>query len=82
MRSILQTALKGMYSITLIVAVLLGLSTQAYAQVTTSAMGGRITDQDGQALIGATVIAVHVPSGTRYGTTTNEDGRYIRPAFA
>ena len=81
MRSILQTALKGMYSITLIVAVLLGLSTQAYAQVTTSAMGGRITDQDGQALIGATVIAVHVPSGTRYGTTTNEDGRYILPAI-
>ncbi len=81
MRSILQTALKGMCSISLIVAVLLGVSTQAYAQVTTSSMGGRIIDENGDALIGATVIAVHVPSGTRYGTTTNEDGRYILPAI-
>lgn len=76
MRSILQTALKGMCSIFLIVAVLLGVSTQAYAQVTTSFMSGKITDDKGEALIGATVLATHTPSGTRYGTTTNVDGSF------
>ncbi len=81
MRSILQNALKGMLGIALTGAVLLGFSTLAHAQITTSSMGGRITDQNGEALIGATVIAVHTPSGTRYGTTTNEDGRYILPAI-
>ena len=81
MRSILHNALKGMFGIVLMVAVLSGVSTQAFAQVTTSSLGGKITDQSGEALIGATVVAIHTPSGTRYGTTTNEDGRYILPAI-
>ncbi len=81
MRSILQNALKGMFGIALTGIMLFGFATQAHAQVTTSSMGGRITDQNGEALIGATVIAVHTPSGTRYGTTTNEDGRFILPSI-
>lgn len=81
MRSILQNAFKVMSSIILTAALLLGASQQAHAQVTTSSMGGRITDENGEPLIGATVIAVHIPSGTRYGTITNEDGRYILPAI-
>ncbi|MCM1151724.1 MAG: carboxypeptidase regulatory-like domain-containing protein [Alistipes sp.] len=46
------------------------------AQVTTSGLNGTITDQAGDPLVGATVIAEHTPSGTQYGTVTDIDGRY------
>ena len=48
----------------------------AYAQVTTSSLSGRVVDQNGEPVIGAAVVALHVPSGTSYGAVTNVDGRY------
>lgn len=47
------------------------------AQVTTSALGGKVTlSGSNEPLIGASVQVVHEPSGTRYATVTNIDGRY------
>ncbi len=50
-------------------------SVMLMAQVTTSALSGIVTDDLGP-VIGVTVQAIHVPSGTRYGTITNEKGAY------
>ena len=47
--------------------------------VTTAAFNGVVTDQKGNPLVGANVVAVHEPSGTRYGATTREDGWYNIP---
>ncbi len=43
---------------------------------TTAAMSGTITDSKGDALPGATVIAVHTPTNTQYVAPTNADGRF------
>ena len=47
--------------------------------VTTAALSGSVTDHAGSALAGATVVALHVPSGTAYGTVANADGLYNLP---
>ena len=61
-----------------LVAMLLTLSLTAMAQITTSSMAGKVTlnDQNGEEVIGATVVAVHEPSGTRYTAVTNTSGRF------
>ena len=48
------------------------------AQITTSSMSGKVTLEDakGEEVIGATVVAVHEPSGTRYTAVTNVSGLF------
>ncbi|MDE5711216.1 MAG: carboxypeptidase-like regulatory domain-containing protein, partial [Bacteroides sp.] len=46
------------------------------AQVTTASMAGKVTEAGNEPIIGATIQAIHEPSGSRYGTVTNVDGRY------
>lgn len=51
-----------------------------FAQVTTSTISGVVKTENGETLPGATVQVVHVPTGTKYGTSTNKSGRYVVPA--
>lgn len=54
---------------------MLFVSISAMAQVTTSSMSGQVKDDVG-AVVGATVIARHLPTGTKYGAATNTEGRF------
>ena len=47
------------------------------AQVTTSALSGKVTMNDTkEEVIGATIQAIHEPSGTKYAAVTNSNGRF------
>jgi len=67
----------------LTVALLLVTSLSVSAQgVTTASIFGKLTDQTtGEALIGATVQAVHTPSGSTYGNVTDVDGFFRIPGM-
>lgn len=49
--------------------------------VTTATLGGTVRSSTGQPITGATVRAVHEPSGTAYGTITRADGRFLIPGM-
>ncbi|MEO9022177.1 MAG: TonB-dependent receptor [Ginsengibacter sp.] len=49
------------------------------AQVTTSSITGVVKSDKGEPLDGATVTAIHVPSGTRYVTLSKKDGNFTLP---
>src|SRR5262249_34917611 len=47
--------------------------------LTTGTVSGIVADQQGGALPGVTVVAVHEPTGTKYETVSGADGRFIVP---
>ena len=49
---------------------------QIFAQVTTSNITGLVKGSNGDALVGATIAATHVPTGTNYRTTSRAGGRF------
>jgi outer membrane receptor protein involved in Fe transport len=42
-------------------------------------MSGFVTDYEGNSLPGANVVATHIPTGTRYGTSVRADGNFNIP---
>ncbi|PGH38862.1 MAG: hypothetical protein CRN43_12555, partial [Candidatus Nephrothrix sp. EaCA] len=53
------------------------LSVSVFAQgVTTSYIKGYVKDKDGKGLVGAHIAAVHLPSGSSYGTAAQHDGYF------
>ena len=49
--------------------------------VTTASLNGRITSSNKEGLIGATIVATHGPSGSKYGVATDLDGFYRIPSM-
>ncbi|WP_151089421.1 TonB-dependent receptor [Hymenobacter baengnokdamensis] len=65
-----------------ILLLLLLLAKLASAQVTTSAISGKISSDKNEDLIGVTVVATNAPTGTKRGTATEPDGRFTIPNLA
>lgn len=59
-----------------LLAFVLTLASVSFAQVTSSSITGSVKGDDNKFLDGATIVAVHQPSGTKYSTTSNKSGAY------
>jgi hypothetical protein len=62
-----------------LVFLFLSLHFMSFGQVTTSNFTGKVIDDQKADVFGATVTATHLPSGSIYGTTTLENGRFTIP---
>ncbi len=69
------------YKLIMLLLLVAALGPGADAQQTSGALQGLVADTAGRGLAGATITAIHIPSGTRYSTATAADGRYILPAL-
>ena len=66
----------------LVFCVLLWPAGRADAQgVTTGAIAGVVKDAQGAVIPGATLLAVHAPSGSTYEAVTQADGRFVMPGM-
>jgi hypothetical protein len=64
-----------------ILSLLLSVSTfVGFGQVTSSSISGIVKNEKNEVLVGATIQAIHTPTGTKYSTSTNKNGNYILPA--
>ncbi len=69
--------MKKMLKVYLVLIAFFALVLSGYSQVTTSGISGKVTDANNESLPGATVVAIHQPTGTQYGSVANEKGRFF-----
>lgn len=78
-----QIFMKQLFKALYLTVVAMLSATAMFAQVTTSSMSGKVVDPSGEAVVGATVVATHTPSGTQYYALADESGLFrilnIRP---
>src|SRR5688572_4329325 len=68
--------MKIVFRFVLSVIAALALAVPASAQVTTGSMAGKVLNARQEGVSGASVIAIHLPSGTTYEATTRADGGF------
>lgn len=51
-------------------------SQSSFGQITYSSLAGTVRDESGKPLPGAIIEAIHVPSGSKYGTDTRNNGSF------
>jgi Carboxypeptidase regulatory-like domain len=77
MEKFFLTRMTGIRNTVLLTLAMLFSIANIYSQgATTAALAGTVTDAKGESLPGASVVAVHEPTGTRYGTVTRDDGAF------
>ena len=68
--------MKKMLKVYLVLIAFFAFAFSGYSQVTTSGITGKVTDANNEPLPGATVLAIHQPSGTQYGAIANSEGQF------
>jgi hypothetical protein len=77
----MELSVRGRVALVAAFALLLSTGHARAQGVTTGSITGVVEDAQKQAVPGATVVAVHEPSGTRYEATTRADGRFSMPGM-